>query len=184
MKKMILVVENDEDLREAVGSALMHAGFDALGARSARQALSFLDQVAPDLIVLDFLLYEMDGVELTRAIQSRAGLGHTPVLMVTGAPQVARALLLKAGMDIPVLAKPLDTDVLTRTAEGLCASRGSLSGRPLDRPELVQGTGAEAGAIIARRMGASGARSSNATRPPATEIPSCRQSAGRSVSPA
>jgi DNA-binding response OmpR family regulator len=125
MKKMVLVVENDEELREAVGSALAHAGFDALGARSARQALSFLDQVAPDLIVLDFLLHEMDGVELTKAIQSRAGLGHTPVLMVTAAPEVARALLSKAGMDIPVLAKPLDTDVLTRTAEDLCASRAA-----------------------------------------------------------
>jgi DNA-binding response OmpR family regulator len=121
-KKMVLVVENDEELREAVGSALAHAGFDALGARSARQALSFLDEVAPDLIVLDFLLHEMDGVELTKAIRARAGLGLTPLLMVTGAPEVASAQLSKAGMDIPVLAKPLDADVLTRMAERLCAA--------------------------------------------------------------
>jgi two-component system phosphate regulon response regulator PhoB len=122
MKKMILVVENDEDLREAVGSTLAHAGFDALGARSARQALSFLDQVAPDLIVLDFLLHEMDGVELTKSIRTRVGFRRTPVLMVTGAPEVARAQLSKAGMDIPVLAKPLDADALTRMAEQLCAT--------------------------------------------------------------
>jgi DNA-binding response OmpR family regulator len=124
-KKMVLVVENDEDLREAVASALAHSGFDALGARSARQALAFLDQVSPDLIVLDFLLPEMDGVELTKAIRSRAGLRHTPVLMVTGAPDVARAQLSKAGMDVQVLGKPLDADILARTVEDLCAARAA-----------------------------------------------------------
>jgi hypothetical protein len=46
---------------------------------------------------------------------------------------VARARLVKAGMDIPVLAKPLDADVLTRTAEDLCARPRQPDDRRLDR---------------------------------------------------
>jgi DNA-binding NtrC family response regulator len=47
--KRLLVVDNDEDMRDVVRTALSHAWFDTLGAASAKQALSFLDHVVPRL---------------------------------------------------------------------------------------------------------------------------------------
>jgi two-component system phosphate regulon response regulator PhoB len=129
MRKVVLVVDNDEDVRDSVVTALAHAGFDSLGARSARQALAFLDEIVPSAIVLDFLLGDMNGVDLAREIRSRAALAFTPLIMLTGAAGAAHERLLKSGLDVRVLSKPVETVALTNTIEDLFARL-----RPLDRP--------------------------------------------------
>ena len=120
MRNVVLVVDNDEDMRDIVRTALSHAGFDTLGASSAKQALSFLDYVLPTAIVLDFLLADMDGVELAKVIRWRSSCAQTPMVMLTGAPEVAEQQLSKAGLDVKVFAKPVALDVVTRNIEYLC----------------------------------------------------------------
>ena len=114
------MVDNDEDMRDIVRTALSHAGFDTLGASSAKQALSFLDHVVPEVIVLDLLLADMDGVELAKEIRWRSSCAQTPMVMLTGAPEVAEQQLFKAGLDVEVFAKPIALDVVTRKIEDLC----------------------------------------------------------------
>jgi two-component system response regulator VicR len=120
MNKIILVVENHDDLRDLLVAALAHLGFEALGARSARQALSFLEDVSPCAMVIDFLLADMNGVELAQAIRARPSFERTPLLMLTGVPDVARSELSRAGMDVQVVEKPLEPQSFTSQIEDLC----------------------------------------------------------------
>lgn len=120
MNKIILVVENHDDLRDLMVAALGHVGFEALGARSARQALSFLEDVSPSAMVIDFLLSDMNGVELAQAIRARQSFERTPLLMLTGAPEVARRELSRAGIAVQVVEKPLEPQAFTRKIEDLC----------------------------------------------------------------
>jgi DNA-binding response OmpR family regulator len=124
MGGIILVVENHDDLRDLMVTELSHVGFETLGARSARQALSFLEDVAPCAIVIDFLLADMNGVELAKVIRARPSFKVTPLLMLTGAPDVARRELSRAGMAVQVLEKPVDPETLTRKIDDLCRIDG------------------------------------------------------------
>lgn len=119
MNRIVLVVENDDDLRDAMLTALSYAGFRALGARSARQALCFLEDVSPCVIVIDFLLADMNGVELATAIRTRSSLELTPLLMTTGASVAARTELSRARIAVQVLEKPVDSETFTQTIEDL-----------------------------------------------------------------
>jgi DNA-binding response OmpR family regulator len=118
-KKVVLVVDNDEDAQEAMADALSHAGFYSLGARSARQALSFLEDIVPSVVILDFLLADMDGVKLAQAIRGLPAGVLMPMLVVTGSAAIAREHLLKENLNIQVLAKPVNPVVLTKTVEYL-----------------------------------------------------------------
>lgn len=130
VKKVILVVDNDEEVQEVMVDAFLHVGFYSLSARSGRQALSFLEDVIPSVVILDFLLADMDGVELARAIRARAFGPLIPMLMVTGAEDAARKRLLKENLNIQVLVKPVNVALLTSTIENLSAG-GVPSGREM-----------------------------------------------------
>ena len=69
----ILVVDDDPSLREVVRYSLARAGFGVREASDGVQALEMVAQVAPDLIVLDVLMPEMDGLEAAVACARAAG---------------------------------------------------------------------------------------------------------------
>jgi two-component system OmpR family response regulator len=77
----ILVVDDEPSITDAVGTALRYEGFDVRSEATGRGALSAASEFRPDLIVLDIMLPDLDGLEVTRRL--RADGLRTPVLFLT-----------------------------------------------------------------------------------------------------
>lgn len=117
---MILIVDDNAEVRAAIGRALGDLGYPVREAADGAAALAALDEEVPDLVILDYRLSGMDGAEVARLIAEREpGL---PVISSTGHAAL-RALRNAAGEEVGVLEKPVILDELdsllgTHLAEG------------------------------------------------------------------
>jgi DNA-binding response OmpR family regulator len=105
----ILVVEDDADLRRMYRTALMLAGFRVHDVSIGIDALRYIDQEAPDLIVLDLMLPDIDGLVIRQEIAAHAHTQRIPIVIVTGA-----TLDLSTADVACVLRKPVAPDELVR----------------------------------------------------------------------
>ncbi len=79
----ILAVDDDNEVLETVGRVLKHEAYEVSLANSAAQALTFLDKRMPDLMVLDILMPEMDGITLCRQLRRDSRYIPLPILFLT-----------------------------------------------------------------------------------------------------
>ena len=96
MKKHILIVDDEADIRDLLGEFLTKSGFRVTATGSAAEALSIVRTDAPDLIISDLQLEDADGLEMIA--QLKAALPNTPVMLLTGVlfePQVVRDSISK-----------------------------------------------------------------------------------------
>jgi two-component system, OmpR family, response regulator MprA len=102
----ILVVDDDRSVRDALRRALTLGGYDVDAVEDGRQALTRMSTSAPDAMVLDIGLPEVDGLEVCRRLRDSGD--RTPILMLTARDAVAdRIDGLDAGAD-DYLVKPFD----------------------------------------------------------------------------
>lgn len=109
MSQHLLMIEDDLRLAKMVGEYLGQSGFEVSHAGDAQQGLASLQTSSPDLVILDLMLPDMDGLEVCRRIRALPGaLGQTPVLMLTakGDP-MDRIIGLEIGAD-DYLPKPFE----------------------------------------------------------------------------
>ena len=104
MNKTILIVDDDDILRKALGAGLRGEGFNVISSNSAENASDILNRISVDAIVLDRMMTGMDGLTFLRAL--RATGNTTPILMLTAlsGPENAIAGLADGANDY--LAKP------------------------------------------------------------------------------
>ena len=81
---LVLIVDDDERLREYVRVNLEAEGYEVREAGSAEEGLSALGERSPDLILLDVMMPQVDGWETLRRIQEHTGVGAIPVIMFSG----------------------------------------------------------------------------------------------------
>ena len=113
----VLVVDDERAVRNALRRAFTLAGYDVAEADGGQAALSTLARSSPDLVVLDVLMPDVDGLEVCRRL--RASGDRTPVLMLTARETVAdRVAGLDAGADDYVV-KPFDLDELLARVRAL-----------------------------------------------------------------
>lgn len=116
-QRRILVVEDDPGIRTLLGSALRLSGYEILSAETAHQALSAMERFRPDLVLVDVMLPDVDGYELTRVLRG-AGVS-TPVLFLTARAEPAdRIAGLTAGGD-DYVTKPFHVDELLLRIRGI-----------------------------------------------------------------
>jgi two-component system response regulator MprA len=121
----VLVVEDDAHVREAVARALRFEGYDVHTAIDGNDGLLRVDELAPDVIVLDVLMPGTDGLAVCRILRDRGN--HTPVLMLTARHEVSdRVAGLDAGAD-DYLVKPFALDELLARLRALLR-RASVTG--------------------------------------------------------
>ena len=82
----VLVVDDEPSIVDAVATALRYEGFDVGEATTGRAALAAVEREPPDMIVLDVMLPDLDGLEVTRRI--RASGQRVPVLFLTARDSV------------------------------------------------------------------------------------------------
>lgn len=115
----ILVVDDDESIRQIVRICLSDEGYDVLEAPNGKAALEVVGEFQPDLILLDLRMPVMDGWEFVRRYRLTPG-PHAPVIAFVAALNVLQEC---AGLDVvSVLTKPFDLDDL------LSAVRAASSG--------------------------------------------------------
>lgn len=115
----ILVVEDEDDIRELISYNLEREGFAVGGAVSGEKALEYLGKRPVDLVVLDLMLPEMDGLEVCRRIRNDASLQKLPVLIVTAKAEETEVVVgLELGAD-DYLCKPFKIRELVARVKAL-----------------------------------------------------------------
>lgn len=112
--KRVLVVDDDDDLRELLSMVVVRAGFDAETAWDGKQAVEMIEARPPDLVILDLMLPRYGGFEILRRLQ-QGPLSTLPIVVVTGRyNDPATASLVRSESNVvALLPKPVDTQGLT-----------------------------------------------------------------------
>ncbi len=87
---MILVVEDERTIRELVIAVLEEEGYAAVGAADGREALATIEEVAPDLVLMDVMMPGLDGPGAYLAIRARPAGIAIPVVLMSAAADPAR----------------------------------------------------------------------------------------------
>ena len=97
MPRKVLVADDDAHIRDVVSFTIRRAGFEVLEAADGRRALDIAESDAPDLILLDILMPELEGLDVCRAIRRTS---NVPILFLSSKDAVGdRIVGLDAGGD-------------------------------------------------------------------------------------
>jgi len=112
----ILLVEDDPDIARSLSKALESSGYRVTAVDTGAEARSIIEHVRPDLILLDLMLPDTDGLVLTTTLKT---LTNAPIIICSARQeQVDRVLGLKLGAD-DFVAKPFDLDELEARIEAV-----------------------------------------------------------------
>lgn len=126
----ILIVDDDQEIRRLLVDYLARNGFDALAARDGREMWQMLERHVVDLIVLDLMLPDTDGLTLCRDLRAK---GNLPVLMLTArGEETDRIVGIEMGAD-DYLVKPFNPRELLARIKSILRRTRSLP--PNLRPE-------------------------------------------------
>ena len=116
MARTILVVEDEPTLRETLVDALEADGFRVVSAADGRDALTQFRGERPDLVILDLMLPELSGIEVTRIIRAESGV---PIVMLTAKDsELDKVVGLELGAD-DYVTKPFSLRELTARIRAL-----------------------------------------------------------------
>ena len=83
-RRLVLIVDDDDRLREFVRVNLEMEGYAVREASNAEEGLKALEEEPPDLILLDVMMPQVDGWEMLQRVHERHGVGAIPVIMFSG----------------------------------------------------------------------------------------------------
>ena len=135
-KSRILVVDDEPSIVDAVSTALRYEGYDVEEATTGRDALSAVGRCEPDLVVLDWMLPDLDGIEVGRRMRERGF--KTAILFLTARDAVDdKVQALRAGGD-DYVTKPFSlAEIVARVQAVLRRTGGDLPGDVLRFGDLV-----------------------------------------------
>jgi two-component system phosphate regulon response regulator PhoB/two-component system alkaline phosphatase synthesis response regulator PhoP len=119
MSRLIAVVDDEPDILELVTLHLTRAGFAVRPFPDAGQFQRFLTRTVPDLVVLDLMLPDADGLEVCRQLKSDSRTAHVPVMMLTAkGDESDRIVGLELGAD-DYITKPFSPKELVARAKAV-----------------------------------------------------------------
>ncbi|MGH7365482.1 MAG: response regulator, partial [Candidatus Rokuibacteriota bacterium] len=133
----VLVVDDSLSVRKVVQRALESKRIEVLSAASGTEAMEQIGREAPDLIVCDVIMPDMDGYQICDFVKKHPTLGHTPVLLISGI--VNSTVLERAGRvrSDDVMRKPFAADELLHRIESFLSAPGRAAGAPAAAPAPV-----------------------------------------------
>lgn len=114
-KKTVLVVDDDDEVRELFSSFIEGLGYNVELKENATSAQNWLSSNRPDLILLDIMLPDMTGIELCKWINSQEHIKKTPIIHLTAAltDEIAQEDSMLAGAR-DFMTKPPDFELLEK----------------------------------------------------------------------
>mgnify|MGYP003326353341 FL=1 len=125
MPPYILVVEDEPDIRELLDFAISRSGFSVIEAETAEDALKVLDRGTPELIIIDWMLPGMDGIDLAKQLRSDELTKDLPIIMLTARGEEADKLRsFEVGID-DYVTKPFSPKELVARIKALLRRTGN-----------------------------------------------------------
>jgi DNA-binding response OmpR family regulator len=122
----VLIVEDDADINATLQEALRLAGYDVVGALRGESAFAEVQRRCPDLVLLDQMLPDLEGLEICRRLRGAPRTKHVPIIFLTArAGEQSRVQGLAAGADDYVV-KPFSMQELLLRVRGLLRRSWSL----------------------------------------------------------
>ena len=119
-RRDVLIVDDDPDIRDAVGECLRYEGYDVHSAADGRDALARLEYgLRPDVILLDLMMPVLNGFDVLEALKSRPEWKSIPVVIVSANRGYEAEDLSGA---VSILRKPVNVDRLLAAVEQAVAS--------------------------------------------------------------
>jgi two-component system alkaline phosphatase synthesis response regulator PhoP len=117
----VLIVEDEQDILQLVKHYLEKEGFRPITAISGLDALKKVKEEKPDLVVLDLMLPEMDGLEVCKRLRSGPDTAMLPILMLTAKAEESDTIVgLELGAD-DYVTKPFSPKALVARVKALMA---------------------------------------------------------------
>jgi len=134
----VLIVEDEPAQREVLAYNLEAEGFRVARAETGDEALMLVDEVAPDLIVLDWMLPSVSGIEVCRQLKTRAETRGLPIIMLSArAEEVDRVRGLETGADDYVVKPYSVVELMARVRALLLRTRPAAVGQRLEFEDIV-----------------------------------------------
>ena len=122
MPEKILVVDDEPDTVSLLAYTLTRAGYSVLKAHDGRSCLATVAAEAPDLIILDVMMPDMDGLQVLQALR-QSGQNHAPVVFFTAKGRAEDVLAAMEAGAFHYLVKPTSRDKLLETVRAALADR-------------------------------------------------------------
>ena len=134
---VILVVEDEPAQREVLSYNFAAEGFSVTTAENGEEALLLVGEVLPDIIVLDWMLPNVSGIEVCRRLKSRAETRAIPVIMLSArSEEVDRVRGLETGADDYVIKPYSIVELMARVRTQLRRTRPAAVGQMLEYSDL------------------------------------------------
>jgi DNA-binding response OmpR family regulator len=112
MKRVVLVIDDDDKLREFVAATLESVGFKTVSAETSEKGLALALMEPPDLVLCDIILPDALGFETAKALNQHPATSEVPVVLMTGYPYMRAQ---GAGTQWRLLSKPFSMNSMVQT---------------------------------------------------------------------
>lgn len=134
----VLVVEDEQAQREVLAYNLEAEGFRVTRAENGEEALMLVDEDAPDIIVLDWMLPNVSGIEVCRQLKMRSNTRGVPIIMLSArSEEVDRVRGLETGADDYVVKPYSVIELMARVRAQLRRTRPSTVGERLEYEGII-----------------------------------------------
>lgn len=134
----VLVVEDEPAQREVLAYNLEAEGFAVSRAENGEEALMLVDETAPDVIVLDWMMPNLSGIEVCRRLKIRSETRSIPIIMLSArSEEVDRVRGLETGADDYVIKPYSVVELMARVRSQLRRVRPAASGERLEYEDIV-----------------------------------------------
>ncbi len=139
--RTILIVEDERPIREMISFGLKRAGFNVLEAEDSRSARSLIADYRPDLALVDWMLPDVSGLELTRLLKKDKNTAEMPIILLTArAEEQDKVSGLEGGADDYVTKPFSPRELLARINAVLRRAAAGVPGETLEAGGLVLDT--------------------------------------------
>ncbi len=137
MSARVLIVEDEPAVRRLLAYNLEAAGFEVTAARDGEEALLQIEELPPDLLILDWMLPGLSGIELCRRLRRRPATARLPVIMLTARVEESDRLRgLETGADDYVTKPFSPAELVARVRAVLRRARPAMAGELLTFADL------------------------------------------------
>ncbi len=145
MTGKILIVDDEMDTISYLRLALAPLNFQVIPAINGTEALQLAQSQKPDLIILDVMMPDLDGFEVTRRLRASSETSNIPILMFTAKTQITDQIAgFNSGVDI-YLTTPVHTVELQANVKALLAHRAQTATGPLEKHYVIGILGTKGG---------------------------------------
>lgn len=129
-RDIVLLVDDSPEALGFLTDALEQSGYSVLIATSGQAALSIVERISPDLILLDAVMPAMDGFETCQKLKANAAVAQVPVIFMTGLTETEHVVHALESGGVDYLTKPINIDELrARIRVHLSNARSAQSAR-------------------------------------------------------